>query len=97
MLKVLGCTPRQIVEIVTVQALVPVAIGVVAGIPLGLAVGRQLWDAFARVIYAVPEPTTPVGALAVVAAAALTFACVVAMLPGVRAARIRIASVLRAE
>jgi hypothetical protein len=96
-LKVLGCTPRQIVEIVTVQALVPVAIGVVAGIPLGLAVGRQLWDAFARVIYAVPEPTTPVGALAVVAAAALTFACVVAMLPGVRAARIRIASVLRAE
>ena len=96
-LKTLGCTPRQVMSVVTVQALVPAAVGVAVGIPVGIASGRLLWDAFARTIYVVPQPTVPVAAIALVGVGAILFACIIATLPGLRAARIRIAAVLRAE
>jgi hypothetical protein len=68
---------------------------VIGAPPVGIAIGRVLWDAFARTIYVVPEPTVPDGAIALVGVGAIVFACFVAMVPGLRAARIRIAAVLR--
>ena len=60
LLKTLGFTERQLAATVSWHSSISVAIGVVAGIPLGIALGRWLWDLFAREINAVPSPAVPV-------------------------------------
>jgi len=79
------------------QATVIAVIGVVAGIPLGIALGRWLWIIFAHEIYAVPLATVPVLPLVLVGLGALVLANAVAALPGRYAARTPTALVLRAE
>jgi hypothetical protein len=96
-LKTLGFTRRQLSAAVAWQATVAAVTGLVFGLPLGIAAGRQLWILFARDIYAVPEPTVPVSTLILVGAAALIIANVVAALPGWLAGRTPTALVLRAE
>ena len=59
MLKVIGFTRRQVAAMVAWQATVAAIIGIAAGVPLGIALGRWLWTLFARQIYAAPEPTVP--------------------------------------
>jgi hypothetical protein len=76
---------------------VAAAVGVVVGVPVGIALGRWLWDLFARGINAVPEPTVPLAEIALVAAAALVLANLVAAVPGRVAARTPTALVLRTE
>ena len=44
LLKTLGFTERQLAATVAWHATTAVAIGVVFGVPLGVAVGRWLWD-----------------------------------------------------
>jgi hypothetical protein len=53
-------------------------------LPLGIVVGRYLWDLFARAIDAVPEPTVPSLTIALVVVGALVLAIVVAALPRAR-------------
>jgi hypothetical protein len=72
-------------------------IGVIVGIPVGIALGRWLWILFAREIYAVPMASVPVLALVAVAVATLVIANAVAALPGRYAANTPTALVLRAE
>jgi hypothetical protein len=96
LLKTLGFTRRQIVATVAWQASVTAVIGLVVGLPLGIAAGRWLWTLFAREIYAVPQPTVA-WSVALVAAGALLLANAVAALPGRIAARTPAALVLRAE
>jgi hypothetical protein len=72
-------------------------IGVVVGVPAGIALGRWLWTLFARAIFAVPEPSVPVTQVVLVALGALVLANVVAAIPGRIAARTSTALVLRAE
>ena len=55
--------------------------------PLGIAAGRWLWLAFARELSAVPDPSVPVGSIALAGLGALLLANVVAALPGRHAAR----------
>ena len=74
-----------------------VGIGVIFGVPLGIALGRWLWDLFAQDINAVPAPSVPVLAMVLIAAGALVLANIVAALPGLLAARTPTALVLRAE
>ena len=97
LLKTLGFARRQIIAVVIWQAAVSVALGAVIGIPLGIAVGRFLWDRFATELYVVPEPAISLVTTAVVGVAALTLAILTAIVPGLLAARTRIASALRAE
>jgi len=66
-------------------------------IPLGIALGRELWTLFARGIDAVPDATVPVLAVVLVGIGALAFANLVAALPGRSAARTPTALALRAE
>jgi hypothetical protein len=66
-------------------------------VPVGIALGRWLWDLFARESYAVPEPSMPVLEVVVVAFAALVLANLVVAIPGRMAARTPTALVLRAE
>ena len=97
LLKTLGFTQRQLAAAVACQASVITAIGIVIGVPLGVAVGRWLWTLFARQIYAVPQPTVPGVSLILVVSAAVVLANAVAALPGRSAARTSTAVLLRAE
>ena len=60
LLKALGFTQRQLAATVAWQSSVSAAVGVIFGLPLGIALGRWLWTLFARGISAVPDPTVPV-------------------------------------
>ena len=97
LLKTLGFTERQLAATVAWHATTAVAIGVVLGVPLGIAVGRWLWDLFAQEINAVPSPTVPVLQIVVIALGALVLANIVAAIPGRLAARTPTALVLHAE
>jgi hypothetical protein len=59
--------------------------------------GRWLWTLFAEEIYAVPYPTVPTALIAVVAVVALVLANLVAVVPGLFAARTPTSLLLRAE
>ncbi len=96
-LKTLGLVRRQLVAIVIWQATLPVAIGALVGIPLGVTAGRFLWTLFAGELFVVPEPAVPLLAIAGAAAGALALGALVAIVPGWRAARTPTATVLRAE
>ena len=97
MLKALGFTRRQLVAAVACQSTVVVALGVVIGLPLGVAFGRWLWVLFAHTLSAVPKATIPVGSIALVVLAALVLANLVAAVPGYQAARTPTATLLRED
>jgi FtsX-like permease family/MacB-like periplasmic core domain len=96
-LKTLGFTNGQIAATVAWQATVAVAIGTVFGAPLGVALGRSLWDLFAREINAVPDPSAPFVSVALIAVGALAVANLVAAVPGRIAARTHTAHAFRTE
>ncbi len=97
MLRALGFTSRQLQSVVVWQASVNGLVGVVAGLPIGILLGRWLWTLFARHIDAVPEPTVPVLSIVIVAVVTMVLANLVAALPGRSAARTSTARVLRGE
>lgn len=96
-LKTIGFDRSQVLATVTWQALTFAAIGLVFGLPLGIAAGRWTWYLFARQIDVVPEPVTPIGLILLLVPAAVLLAIVVAAAPAWSAARTRAAVVLRAE
>jgi hypothetical protein len=96
-LKTLGFTRRQLAGAVAWQSSVAAVVGIVAGLPLGVALGRSLWLLFARQIYAVPDPSVPALALVLVALGTLLLANLAAAIPGRSAARTAAALALRAE
>ena len=97
LLKTLGFTSRQLAVAVAWQASVAAIVGIILGVPVGIALGRWLWDLFARSIYAVPLPTVPALEVVLVALGALVLANLVAAVPGQMAARTPTALILRAE
>jgi hypothetical protein len=96
-LKTLGFTQRQLASAIAWQASIVAVVGIVAGIPLGIALGRWLWSLFAREIGAVPAPTVPVWWIVVAGLSALVLANVVAAFPGRNAAQTTTALVLHDE
>jgi putative ABC transport system permease protein len=97
LLKTLGLTRRQLAATVAWQSTVAVAAGALVGVPLGIALGRYLWDLFARQISVIPEPSVPVLIVVLVIAGALVAANLVAAIPGRAAARVPAAALLRTE
>jgi len=97
LMKTLGFSGRQLAAVVAWQSSIAVAIGTVVGVPVGIIVGRTLWDLFAHEIDAVPAPSVPVLAIVLVALGGLLLANLVAVLPGRVAARTPTALLLRAE
>jgi hypothetical protein len=97
LLKTLGFRKRQLAGAIAWQATVAVGIGCLVGIPLGVALGRVLWDFFARGISAVPDPVVPWTWCFVIGGIAIVLANIVAAVPGRIAARTPTARLLRSE
>lgn len=96
-LRALGMTRAQCRWVVFTQATVLCIVGLLFGVPVGLALGRGLWRAVADFTPLQYVPPLAVWALLLVAPAALLAANLLAAWPGRRAAGLRIAQVLRAE
>jgi hypothetical protein len=97
LLKSLGFTARQLSSVVAWQATVAVAVGTVVGVPLGIVLGRFLWNLFAHELSVVPSPTVPVWAVVATALGAIVIGNVVAAVPARMASRTPTALLLRAE
>jgi predicted lysophospholipase L1 biosynthesis ABC-type transport system permease subunit len=96
-LKTLGFERRQLAGAVAWQATVLAAAGLVIGVPVGVAVGRWTWRAFADQLGVLPVPIIPVLAILIAVPSAVALANVIAVLPGRSAARTQAALVLRSE
>jgi hypothetical protein len=95
-LRALGMTRRQARGVVVTQATVLAAVGLVLGVPLGLAVGRVLWRTVADITPLQYEAPVALLAVLLVAPVVVLVANTLAAWPGRQAARLRIAHVLRA-
>ncbi len=96
-LKILGFTRYQLSAMVAWQSNLAIAVGTIVGIPVGIALGRTLWDLFAREINAVSSPSVPVVPIVLIAFGALVLGNLVAAVPGRIAARTPAALLLRTE
>ena len=94
-LKVLGFLRHQVAAVVSWQATAVALVGLIAGLPLGIAAGRVLWRLFAASLGAVPVPVVPLGLLVVLAAGALIAANALAFGPALVAGRISPGDLLR--
>lgn len=96
-LRALGLTPTQSRGVVVVQACVLALFGLALGVPIGVALGRTAWRWIAEFTPVQYLPPTPVIVLLLVAPGALLLVNLLAAWPARRAARTRVALVLRAE
>ncbi len=97
LLKTFGFTHRQLAAAVAWQASVVAIIGILVGVPVGIIVGRWLWNLFANAIYAVPSPSVSVVDVVLVGLGTLVLAILASLVPSQMAARTPTALVLRAE
>lgn len=96
-LRAVGMTPWQCRWAVITQATVLAFVGLIFGVPIGLALGRSIWRVVANYTPIQYVPPLAVSAMLLVIPAALLVANSLAAWPGRRAAKLRIATVLRAE
>jgi hypothetical protein len=97
LLQSLGFTRRQLAASIAWQATITIGVGVVVGVPLGIALGRNLWTSFADQLDVVPQSSIPVVLLLVVIGAALVIANVAAAFPARMARRVHPMVTLRIE
>lgn len=97
LLRSLGFTRRQLGASVAWQATATIGVGLLIGVPFGIALGRTLWSAFAAQLDVVSHTMIPTGLLLAVIATALAIANIGAALPARMARRVRPAIVLRTE
>ncbi|HEY0935519.1 MAG TPA: FtsX-like permease family protein [Trebonia sp.] len=96
-LRALGLTSREARRVIVTQATLLAVVGLAAGIPLGLVVGRGVWRVVANFTPLAYQPPLSRWALVLIVPAALLCANLLALWPGWRAARLRPGQVLRAE
>jgi hypothetical protein len=96
-LRAVGMTQWQCRWVVVTQATVLAMVGLVFGIPIGLALGRTVWRAVADYTPIQYVPPIAAWAMLFIVPAALVLANLLAAWPGRRAARLRISAILRAE
>jgi ABC-type antimicrobial peptide transport system permease subunit len=96
LLKVLGFVNGQIASTVSWQATTLALVGTLIGVPLGIVVGRAVWDAFANNLGAVPVSVVPVWLLGLLLVGVLVVANLIAVAPAMVATRSRPRDLLRA-
>jgi ABC-type antimicrobial peptide transport system permease subunit len=97
LLKAVGFVNRQVSAAVFWQATTVALVGIVVGVPLGIVIGRAVWDAFALNIGAVPYPVVDVGLLALLVVCVLAASALLALGPAIAAARSEPGQLLRTE
>jgi hypothetical protein len=97
LLKTLGFVRAQLAAVVFWQAATVAVVGVAIGVPLGLAAGRAIWDAFAANLGVVPVTVLPAWLIAALAGGFLVTALVIAAFPARAAANARTSQLLRTE
>jgi predicted lysophospholipase L1 biosynthesis ABC-type transport system permease subunit len=98
LLKALGFVNAQVGATVLWQATTVALVGILVGVPLGIVVGRVVWNAFATNLGAVPVPAVPALTIAVLALAVFVVANALAVIPAVTSARKRsVGQLLRTE
>ena len=96
-LRALGMTRRQARLVVTTQASLLAVIGLLCGVPLGIALGRALWRTVAGFTPLAYHPPVALAALLLIGPAALLAVNALAAWPQRRAARLHAGQVLRSE
>jgi FtsX-like permease family len=96
-LKTLGFTRGQVSQTVAWQATTFALIAALAGLPVGMAIGRWAWRLVADQLGVAAGPVVPTASVLAIAVGALLAANLAAAGPGWVAARIRPAIVLRSE
>jgi hypothetical protein len=97
LLRALGFVRRQIAYSVWWQTTTIALVGLVVGVPVGIAAGRAVWQGLARSLGVLPESVVVTWVIVAVAAGTLVVASALAIGPAVMAARSRPASLLRSE
>jgi predicted lysophospholipase L1 biosynthesis ABC-type transport system permease subunit len=96
-MRALGFRRRQVAATVTVQSLTLVVVGLLVGMPLGIAAGRMAWTVLADGLGVAPAPSVPALSLVLLVLAAVALAVALAGLPARAAGRINAAEALRTE
>jgi len=96
-LRALGFDRRQVAGTVLAHSVTVAVIGVVVGLPLGLAVGRVAWRLVAGGLGFATDPRNPVAALVATGPGTIALAVAIALIPALWAARQRPGAVLRTE
>ncbi len=94
-LKVLGFVRMQVGAAVCWQSTTVAIVGIVLGVPVGIAAGRVIWRAFASNLGVVPVDVAPVRLVLVFAVGVLVAGALLALVPAMLAARTRPAEALR--
>ena len=97
LLKSLGFVRRQIALSVSWQTTTVAIIGIVLGVPLGVAAGRLVWNSFASNLGVVTQPVVTAWVVATIASGTLVLANLLAVGPALVASRAKAASLLKAE
>jgi ABC-type lipoprotein release transport system permease subunit len=95
LLKVLGFVRRQVVVSTCWQALTVAAVGLLIGVPTGIAVGESVWRTFASHLGAVPVAVVPVGLVSIICTVIVVGGVALAIIPAVLAMRVQPAEALR--
>jgi ABC-type antimicrobial peptide transport system permease subunit len=72
-------------------------VGLIGGVPLGIALGNVAWRDFATGVGAISVSVVPVGRLVLIGVGVLVVGTLLAVLPAVFASRLRPALALREE
>jgi hypothetical protein len=96
-LRTIGFVRSQVWSAVAWQATTVVVVGLLVGLPVGIAGGRWAWMVVDSQLGLEPKPVVQLLAVVLVALGALVAANVLASVPGLLAARTRPAEILRAE
>jgi hypothetical protein len=96
-LKTLGFLRRQVALTVVWQTTAIGLIGLIAGVPLGIALGRYVWREFAQNLGVVPIPLVSAAATGIIVLGTLVVAAALALWPARMAARPHASTLLREE
>lgn len=97
LLKALGFVRFQVASAVAWQATTLAVIGIVIGVPVGLLVGRSVWNVFAVDFGVVPVSVVPAWLLVALVGGVVMAANLIAVVPAIAASRMNPARLLRSQ
>jgi hypothetical protein len=92
LLRALGFVRRQVAYSLCWQTITIALVGLVVGVPVGIVVGRAIWQEFARSLGVLPDAVVTLWGIVAIAVGTLVVASALAIGPAVVAARSRPAS-----